>query len=89
MASLAAALRPDLVAGLFLEDVTPLFLTNPELRTYPFLSSVLSLGALATEAPNERAPVDWLEARMAALPHDVSGSWGERLPQAEIRDWAK
>jgi len=50
---------------------------------------VLSLGALATEAPNERAPVDWLEARMAALPHDVSGSWGERLPQAEIRDWAK
>jgi pimeloyl-ACP methyl ester carboxylesterase len=88
IAGLAAARRPALFRGLFLEDVTPLFFEEGATRDLPFLRSVFAVSRLVARLQRESNPVDWLATQISALPHDDSATIGQRLPPSAIATWA-
>ena len=85
---LAAALRPDLVLGLFLEDVTPLFFEEARNRDLPFIRSVFRVGSLSEQLQQEGRTAEWLSVQIAGLANDRRATIGDRLPAAAIARWA-
>src|SRR4051794_27461740 len=84
----AAALRPDLVAGVYLEDVTPLFIDNPDRRNYVLLPGVFSIPGLVDRMHTDGLPVSWLAGQMAPFAYDRPHTVGEALTADAIADWA-
>ena len=58
----AADRRRDLALGIYLEDFTPLFLTNPNTARPALLDGVLSIGRLVEQARDRAEPLAWLGA---------------------------
>lgn len=81
----AAGPRRDLALGIYLEDVTPLFLTNPNTARPALLDGVLSIGRLVEQARDRAEPLAWLEVQMSRFAHDDDGTVGDRLTNAAIR----
>lgn len=87
--SLVASRRPDLVTGMFLEDVTPMFWHPSNPRDQPFFASVFRTAALAVEAAANEHDANWIVDQIAALPHDREASFGQVLTIDGIREWAE
>lgn len=85
----AAAEQPEAVAGLYLEDVTPLFLENPARRSFALLQGVFSLPSLVGEMNTEGHQVSWLAEQIGTFRHDEHRSVSEALPASAVQHWAE
>lgn len=84
----AAAERPEAVRGVYLEDVTPLFVENPAVRSFALLPGVFRLPRLVGEKTAERHPAGWLVQQIGTFRHDERRSVRDALPAAAVEDWA-
>lgn len=85
----AAAAQPELVVGVFLEDVTPLFLDNPERRSFPLLPGVFRIPRLVATMRAEGRSTAWLTEQIGTFRHDEYRSVSEALPAVAVADWAE
>jgi pimeloyl-ACP methyl ester carboxylesterase len=85
---LTATKRPDLVRGVYSEDITPVILKSPQHADLPFMSSVLSSQEAIRQAADEHRGRDWLEGQLGQISFGDRSTILELLGHAAVRRWA-
>jgi pimeloyl-ACP methyl ester carboxylesterase len=88
VSGVVASRRPELVRGVYYEDVTPLFATSPLTKTHVVMESVFGLGTVVAQLRAEGRDADWLADQLAVRLHDDTRTYGEVLPSSALASWA-
>jgi pimeloyl-ACP methyl ester carboxylesterase len=88
VAFLATFKRPDLVLGVFSEDMTPAFWENPRMWQLPFMKMLLAWGAVVREFSTEGRDREWMEQHLAEVEFGDTSTVGELVGPGAVVQWA-